>query len=319
MKSFTYAAIAALSAVASAQTTTPAPGWSPGWFDGDGDGNGGPGPFGGRLSLDPAQQSVFDSFTSAHPSGPSDSAAWASLTSALSLTGPPSGAPSFVTGFKPGGWGYGSGNGGWGPGSGRGGPFGAGAHGGWGPDDGEFCSTGSWTSGAWTQWYVSLLICKCCRAHELTISTGGVVTGAPTRTGQAGPQAPGPPTPIGLPGLAAQQPSLQHPSSPPFPPTVLLPSLRPASATRLPRLRTLSFQPLLKKALLPLTLLSRVVLLLVPSWVLLPCYERAQSEVDTLVTLHASGMINRRFDNDIWMDFMIAPFRFWFLSTVPII
>lgn len=153
MKTFTYAAVAALSALASAQTTTPAPtpGW---WWDANGDGDSGPGPFGGRL--DSSQQSAWESFTSANPSGwtRTDDAAFDSLTSALSITwatGRPSG---FATKFGPGGpgWGFGDGNGGWAHGGGRGGPFGAGGVGGWGPDDGEWCSTGSWTAGPWTSW-----------------------------------------------------------------------------------------------------------------------------------------------------------------------
>lgn len=153
----TFAAITALAAVASAQTTTPAPTttgwWGPGNWDLNGDGDSGPGPFGGRL--DSSQSAVFNSYTSAHPYGPS-SGDWESLTSALSLTWAsqwsnfPSGFPtSLATKFGGPGWGYGQGNGGWNHGGGRGGPFG----GAWGADDGDFCSTGSWTSGAWTSWW----------------------------------------------------------------------------------------------------------------------------------------------------------------------
>jgi len=157
MKSFTYATIG-LAAVASAQTTTPAPtavapwqsGYTGGWnFDANGDGDNGPGPFGGRL--DSSQSEIFASFTSAHPSGPS-SEAWASLTSELGLTWATNFPSGFSTKFGPGGAGYGNGRGGFNHGGG-GGPFGGGGFGGWGPNDGEFCSTGSWTSGAWTQWW----------------------------------------------------------------------------------------------------------------------------------------------------------------------
>ena len=166
MKSVTYAGLAALATLATAQTTTTAAtatapattGW-PGWgWDLDGDGDNGPGPFGGRL--DSSQLSVFNSYTSAHPDGPS-SGDWSSLTSALGLALPtdlPSGFTSKFGNGGFGGWGYGSGNGGWSHGSGRGGPFGGAGFGGWGADGGEFCSTGSWTSGAWTSWYVSLIL-----------------------------------------------------------------------------------------------------------------------------------------------------------------
>lgn len=184
MKSFTYAAVA-LTAIASAQTTTPAPtatapwqeGYTGGWnFDANGDGdNNGPGPFGGRL--DSSQSELFASFTSAHPSGPS-SEIWSSLTSELGLTwatGIPSG---FSTRFGPGGAGggpgFGNGGGGFNHGGGRGGPFGGGGFEGWGANGGDFGSTGSWTSGAWTKWYVRIASWYYARDHaNMNIRWGG--------------------------------------------------------------------------------------------------------------------------------------------------
>lgn len=144
MKTFQYAAVAALAAGASATTTastteTSAYPTGSGFFG---------------SSLDSSQSSALSSYKSAHPNGPSSSD-WASFTSAASISGgvgffggatPTGSFATRITGAPSGFPGAGSGHGGFG--GGHGGPFGGGS---WGA--GPFGSSGAWTNGPWTSWF----------------------------------------------------------------------------------------------------------------------------------------------------------------------